>query len=150
MENTEEIISSEDKTLSLFCHLSMVIGGILLPIIIWAIKKDNSKFVRFHSLQSIFFHLVFSVILAVVIIISVAAIVITSTGLATLKNNLEHTSGAPAAFLIIIFGFSLFIFFYAMGGIAYSIYLAIKSYHGDKVRIPVIGKIIYEKVYGKI
>jgi uncharacterized protein len=144
MENTEEIISNDDKVLSILCHLSLLFGGILMPIIIWAIKKEQSKFVRFHSLQSIFFHLAFVVIFAVMIVVVVLAIVFTGVGF----GSARHASGMPAIFLIIVLIFSVVLILLALGGTGYSVYLAVKSYQGEKIKIPVIGKIIYEKVYG--
>jgi uncharacterized Tic20 family protein len=122
----------------------MLLGGILMPIIIWAIKKENSKFVRFHSLQSIFFHLAYSVILAVVIVMFAIIILLTIPGIGYSKS-LQHSSGFPAITMVFIF----IIILSALGAVAYSIYLAVKSYQGEKTRIPIIGKIIYEKVYGK-
>ena len=148
MENTEEVISNDEKMLSLFCHLSMVIGGILVPIIIWAIKKQESKFVRFHALQSIFFHLAFSVVIAVLIVFTALAIILTGVGFQSLGRH--ASSGIPAVVLIIVISFAGIIFLMALGGIVYAVYLAVKSYNGEKTKIPVIGKIIYEKVYGKI
>ena len=147
MENIEEIISSDERTLALVCHLSMLVGGILVPIIIWAIKKAESKFVRYHALQSIFFHLAFGVIVAVLIIITAIVIVLTGVGFQWLGRH--ASSGIPAVVLIIVFSFTGIITLMAFGGIGYAIYLAIKSYQGEKIKIPVIGKIIYDKVYGK-
>jgi uncharacterized protein len=144
MENIEDIISNEDKVLSLLCHLSMIFGGIIMPIIIWAIKKEQSEFVRFHSLQSIFFHLAFAVILAVFIVVVAVVIVLTGVGF----GSARHSTGMPAIFLIIVFIFSAVIILLALGGTGYSIYLAVKSYQGEKTKIPIIGKIIYDKVYG--
>ncbi len=149
MENAVQNISNEDKMLSMLCHLSMLFGGLIMPIIIWAIKKDQSKFVRFHSLQSIFFHLSFSIILAIVIMIFAVAIAIAGVGF-TKMANLQHTSGMPAVFMIIMFMFVGLLIVAIFGGIGYSIYLAVKSYQGEKIRIPILGKIIYERVYGEI
>jgi uncharacterized Tic20 family protein len=147
MDNIEETITTEDKTLSMLCHLSMVIGGILMPIIIWAIKKEQSKFVRFHSLQSIFFHLVFSVILAITIVVFAVIIILAGAGISSVKY-LHDPSRMSGIIIIISFAFLGIITLAAFGGIGYSIYLAIKSYQGEKTKIPIIGKIIYDKVYG--
>jgi len=147
MENQTEIISSDEKVLALVCHLSMAVGGILVPLIIWAIKKEESKFVRFHGLQSIFYHLAFGVILALLIIITAVIIVFAGFGFQSLGN--QASSGIPAVMLIIVFSFTGILILLAFGGIGYAIYLAIKSYHGEKIKIPVIGKIIFDKVYGK-
>jgi uncharacterized Tic20 family protein len=149
MDKIEENITSEDKTLSMLCHLSMVIGGIIMPIIIWAIKKEQSKFVRFHSLQSIFFHLVFAVILAVAIVVFAVIIVLAGAGISSVKY-LHDPAKMSGIIIIISFAFLGIITLAAFGGIGYSIYLAVKSYQGEKTRIPILGKIIYEKIYGKL
>ena len=148
MENTEENITSEDKMLSMLCHLSMIFGGILMSIIIWAIKKEQSKFVRFHSLQSIFFHLAFSVILAVVIVVFAVIIVLAGAGISSAKY-LHDISRMSGIIIFISIAFLGIITLAAFGGIGYSIYLAVRSYQGEKIKIPILGKIIYEKVYGK-
>jgi uncharacterized Tic20 family protein len=149
MENTEENITSEDKMLSMLCHLSMIFGGIIMSIIIWAIKKEQSKFVRFHSLQSIFFHLAFAVVLGVTIVIFAVIIVLAGAGISS-ANCLHDPARMSGIIIFISFAFLGVITLAAFGGIGYSIYLAVKSYQGEKTRIPILGKIIYEKVYGKL
>lgn len=148
MENIEESISGEDKMLAMFSHLSMLIGSILLPIIIWAIKKEHSKFVRFHSLQSIFFHISYAVIVAFIIIIFAVIIIITGVGISSV-NEMHNASGFSAVIIIVSFAFLGAIILTAFGVIGYSIYLAVKAYHGEKTMIPILGKIIYDRVYGK-
>jgi len=49
---------------------------------------------------------------------------------------------------MIVFYGGLFISIF--GAMAYEIYLAIKSYQGSYIKIPIIGKIIYKKVYGEL
>jgi len=39
--------------------LSFVEGGVLGPLLLYVIKKDESEFVAFHALQSLYFGLVF-------------------------------------------------------------------------------------------
>jgi len=152
MENTEEIkteeiITSDEKTLSLFCHLSMILGGILVPIIIWAIQKDKSKFVRFHALQSIFYHLAYSVIIGFFVAFFMI-IFFGSLGFHT-SGYYRHSDGLPEYMIIISILFGAVIMIFVLAGISYGIYLAVKSFQGEKVRVPILGKIIYERVYGK-
>lgn len=56
--------SSNERTLGLVAHgLSFVEGGVIGPLILYLVKRDESEFVAFHALQSLYFGL-----LAVVII----------------------------------------------------------------------------------
>lgn len=136
---------SDEKLLALFSHLSIFFGGIVLPIIFWAINKDKSRFVRFHALQAIFFHIAYlAIVIAVVIIM-----VLVGIGLGVLSAGTFAAGKDGSLFLlfalIIFYGFiflSMFVFF------GYGIYVGVKSYKGELRRYPVIGKIIYEKVYG--
>jgi uncharacterized membrane protein len=52
--------------------------------------------------------------------------------------------------IVFIVAFYGGIFAFVFGYIGYGIYLAVKSYQGAMVKIPIIGKIIYRKVYGGI
>jgi uncharacterized Tic20 family protein len=137
--------AGDEKILALFSHLSIFLGGIVLPIIFWAINKDKSRFVRFHSLQAIFFQIAYVVILVAVIIIMVAV----GIGLGVLSAGTFAAGKDGSLFLIIamiiFYGFIFLSIFVFMG---YGIYVGVKSYKGELSRYPIIGKIIYDKVYG--
>ena len=138
---------SDEKILALFSHLSIFLGGIVLPIIFWAVNKDKSRFVRFHALQAIFFHIAYiAIVVAVVIIMALVGI-----GLGVLSAG-TFAAGKDGSFIFIIamvlfYGLifiSIFIF------IGYGIYVGVRSYKGELSRYPVIGKIVYDKVYGEM
>jgi len=148
MENKEEeIITSDDKLLAFLSHLSMILGGVLVPVIIWAVKKDKSKFVRFHSLQAIFYHISYSVITGFFIAVFLM-LYLSALGIYYSPGHTYHTGPSPAMIIILII-FILITVLIIFSAIGYGIYLAIKANKGEKIKIPVIGKIIYEKVYGK-
>lgn len=48
--------SSEDKLLAVLCHVSALCFPILLPLIVFLIKKD-SDFVREHAKEALMFHI---------------------------------------------------------------------------------------------
>jgi uncharacterized Tic20 family protein len=53
-------ITSTDKTLAIVCHISLLIGGIgflLLPFVIFLVKRGDSPFVAFHAKEALNFHL---------------------------------------------------------------------------------------------
>ncbi len=54
------IVSSEDKVLAIACHLSFLIGGLgflILPLVIYLVKRETSVFVSFHAREALNFHL---------------------------------------------------------------------------------------------
>ncbi len=148
--NTPFDVTSDEKLLALLSHLSILFGGLLVPFIIWMTQKDKSNFVRYHSLQAIFYHLSFTVILMFIIFFMVFVMIISGAGLGIFAD--AHNSGSneelPGLFIMLMIAFYFVIFLFAIGGIVYGIYLGIKAHQGYLTRVPVIGKIIYRKVYG--
>lgn len=141
----ENEIKGDERMLGLFSHLSLFLGGILVPIIFWIINKDKSKFVTFHSLQALWFHIAY----AIVIIVMVLVLVVGGIGMGLLTQGAHATkSGAPVFVIIMIVAFYAFLFASIFAAIAYSIYMGIKAYHGELKKYPIIGNIIYKKVYG--
>lgn len=141
--------TSDERLLAMLSHLSIFLGGIILPIILWATQKEKSKFVRFHSLQAIFYHLAFAVIIILFVFLMVLILLVSGIGFAGFANS--GNGGEMPVFMIItmvvLYGG---IFLIAFSGIGYAIYLAVKSYQGKLIKIPVIGNYVYKKVYGAI
>lgn len=141
-----EYISNDDKMIAMFAHLSIFFGSIIIPVIFWIVYDQKSKFVKFHSLQSLFFHIAYIAVMVIVIIfvavVGVLAGLITKTG--------GSPSGNPGAFqIIIILVLGVTVLGYVFGSIGYAVYLAINSYKGGMKKYPIIGNIVYKKVYGQ-
>lgn len=67
-------------------------------------------------------------------------------GLGELNN--QGNSDMPVFIMIFMFSFYGFIFLFVFAAIGYSIYIGLKAYKGELVRVIFIGNIIYKKVYG--
>lgn len=149
IEKANPYPSSDERMFAMLSHFSVFIGGILLPIIFWAIKKDQSQFVRFHSLQAIFFHIAYFVIIMVLVVIVVIGAMFMGLG-ATFSGLEDPGAGAGFSILMVIFMIVFYggLFLVIFGAIGYGIYAGVKSYSGDLVMYPVIGRKIYDKVYG--
>ena len=50
-------VSQDDINLALISHVGTMFGGFFVPLIIWIIKKDESKFVAEHARNSLNFQL---------------------------------------------------------------------------------------------
>ena len=64
--------TSDEKTMALLSHLLAIFFGFIPPLVIWLIKKDESKFVSEHAKES----LNFQITLAIATIISAILIFI--------------------------------------------------------------------------
>ncbi len=64
-------VSSDDRTWAIIAHASAFIGlviplgNIIAPLIVWAIKKDESKFVDENGKQAVNFQITWTVLLAI-------------------------------------------------------------------------------------
>jgi uncharacterized Tic20 family protein len=144
--NYSQSLTSEERTFALFSHLSVVLGGIILPIIFWALQKDKSKFVRFHSLQSIFYHIAVAGIIIILVFLLVIGIL---AGVLLAGASISHNNNPAGPIFMGLFMviFYILLFIILIGNIGYGIYLAVKAYEGNLIKIPFIGNIIYKKVY---
>jgi len=136
------VIKPDEKLMALFSHLSLFFGGILLPIIFWAINKDKSKFVSFHALQSLWFHIAYVVF---VVLISLF-VLFGGIGLGILSSGV-HTTTMPVFTIIAIIAFYILLFLFIFGGIGYSIYMGVKAYEGKMNKYPIVGNLIFRHVY---
>jgi uncharacterized membrane protein len=108
-------LTADDKTWAMASHaLTFVEGGVIGPLAVYLIKKDESPFVAFHALQSLLFGLVFAVFTAVIIL----------------------------PFSLCTFGigaFSLFIFVPIYLG--YELVAVLKANEGEWYQLPIVGAI---------
>lgn len=138
--------TSDERLLGMLAHLSIFFGGIILPIILWATQKDKSKFVSYNSLLALFYHISYTVLIVLYVIFMVVILLVMGVGFGTMqKNSGGDMPGVMVIFMILLYA-GMFVLIFV--GIGYGIYLAIKTYQGKLVSVPILGKIVYKKVYG--
>lgn len=137
-------ISQEEKLISLLSHLSLFFGGVILPFIMWIVYRDKSKFVRFHALQALWFQILYIALLVVLVI--VVAVLGILTGLITESGSTRQSPSAVGIiFIFLMYGGMMLCI---LGAYAYSVYVGVKAYQGELKKYFLIGKIIYNKIYG--
>ncbi len=70
------VISQEDRTMAMLAHILGVFTGFLGPLIIWLIKKDQSRFVAFHAMQALFFQVAINLVMLVLAVTVVLALAV--------------------------------------------------------------------------
>lgn len=138
-------ISKEEKLMALLSHLSIFIPniGILAPIVIWVTNKEKSDFVRFNTLQAIFFQLIFFVLMMLFIFVGII-LMLASIPWFDLSSNAEP---GIVLFLSMVFMFMFFPLWIIFG--IYAVVASIKSYKGKMFKYAIIGRIIERKVYSE-
>jgi uncharacterized Tic20 family protein len=70
----------EEKQWALFCHLSglsgyiIPFGNIIVPLVIWSVKKDESEMIDEHGKEAANFQISFSIWIAIAIVFSIVLI----------------------------------------------------------------------------
>jgi uncharacterized Tic20 family protein len=118
MEPTAQVIAPEDRTLAALTHLSglsgyvIPLGGVLVPIIIWIVKKD-SEVIATIAKQAIILNAVVFLLVAVTAVLWLTIILIP---------------------LVVLFWLAL-----ALAALALPIVGAIKANDGQYYRYPMVG-----------
>ena len=139
-----ENIPQNDRMLAMFAHLSMFFGSVWIPLIFWAIYKDKSRFVSFHSLQALFFHIAYTIVLVVLVIF--VAIVGVLAGLIKPESSGPPEMGAIQIIVILALGVIVMGFVFVC--VALAIINAISSYKGGMKKYPIVGNMVYKRIYG--
>ena len=108
-------ISQEERTMAMLAYILGIFTGFLGPLVIWLMKKDQSKFVAFHGIQALILH-------AVVVI----GYILSSFLMFLLIGFLTY----PAFFIL---------------GLVYSILAGMAANRGEWYDIPVIAKTAHQQ-----
>jgi hypothetical protein len=122
-----EVNRTEDERLwAALAHASIIILGIIGPLIVYLVKKDESYWVGRQAMQALFYHI------AVVILFIALAIITTILGIALSAVKL----GAVA----VVFGCLWPIL--GFGAVIYGLYGAYMCYKGNSFKYVVIGNMV--------
>ena len=54
--------NKDDRTMGMFCHLGGIIGGFILPLVIWLVKKEESEFIDDQGKEALNFNITLLII----------------------------------------------------------------------------------------
>jgi uncharacterized protein len=67
--------TGDDTTMALFCYVGALLGGFIVPLILYVSKKNESQFVRFHAAQALNYTLTQMIVtVSAVVPVAVAAV----------------------------------------------------------------------------
>jgi len=140
-----DVVPNKGEKLSgLFSHFSIFFGGLIVPLIFWVINREKSKFVSFHSLQALFFHMGYFLY----IFIQIFLFLIAGFYENFIKLQIHDLTNAGYTTISLMFGgFYAVCLLITLSFWSYSIYMGLQSYKGKIKKYPIIGNIIFKKVY---
>jgi uncharacterized membrane protein len=118
--------------MALLAHVLSIFSGFIAPLVFYLVKRD-SKFVSFHALQSLAWHIIYFICIFGMMIVFFVSMI--SSGV---FHNQQHGQ-PPFAF----FGFFAIFWLTAMGGgilnIVLGIVYGIKANKGEWAQFPLLG-----------
>lgn len=131
--------TNDEKTFALLAYVLGIFAGFLAPLIFFLIKRD-SKFVAFHALQSLAWHVLYVVLM----ILGMAAFFIAV--IAQIGTAHDAKNGPPMAF----FGMFAFVWLAAMGGwvvnLVMGVVYGIRANKGEWAEFPLVGRWILKNI----
>ena len=132
----------DEKTFAVLVYVLGIFSGFLAPLIFFIVKRD-SKYVSFHALQSLAWHIIYFMLVfggMIIVFISIFA---------TIASQPANHARPPLAF----FGLFGTVWLIAVGGgllnLILGIVYAVKANRGEWAQIPLIGGWVLRKViYG--
>jgi uncharacterized protein len=132
----------DEKTFATLVYVLGIFSGFLAPLIFFIVKRD-SKYVSFHALQSLAWHIIyFGLVFGGMIVVFISIF-------ASIASHGANHAQPPLAF----FGLFGMVWLIALGGgllnLVLGIVYAVKANRGEWAEIPLIGEWILRKVvYG--
>jgi len=120
--------TSDEKTLAVLAHVLQLFSGFIAPLIILLIKRE-SKFVRLHALQVLFFHIAYLVVLGGFLAACAIGFVVSLPGM---------DANEPPVGLIVLFPI-LWMGTYAVMLVLAIVY-AVKAGRGEWATYPIVGR----------
>lgn len=98
----QEKITADDRNLAVLAHIGTLFGWLIVPLVVWLVKKDESNFIAEHAKQSINFQLSMMIYITVSIMLVFLVVgIFTLIGLAffsiwvTIVATVEAGKGKP-------------------------------------------------------
>jgi uncharacterized protein len=130
--------TNDEKTFALLAHVLAIFSGFIAPLIFFLVKRD-SKFVSFHALQSLAWHIIYFILVFGGMIVLFVSLIF--------NRGFPAANGAPPVAFFGIFGF---VWLFAMGGWVVNLILGIvygiKANKGEWAQFPLIGGWILRKL----
>jgi uncharacterized Tic20 family protein len=109
--------SNDDTTWALFSYIGMVIAGVVAPLVIYFVKRDQSAFVRHHAAQALNYSITVLLQMLIAVAVAIPIVVVTSE---------------PLWFLILV----PVVVFHAIAQYVFIIIGTIKASQGERYSFP--------------
>lgn len=122
-------------TLAMLCHLGIVLGGFILPLVVYLTEGTRNRYIRHHSREALNFNITFGVLWVLLFMPAWIVIVLTTAA------NTTRRSGFPAS--VVIFGIAAMVLW--LTAITFSILGAVRASQGVRWRYPLCLRFVRDR-----
>lgn len=130
--------SQEDRLIAAACHLSSLVGfGVLAPLAIFFVKREQSRFVAQHALQALFLQLAW-MLLTAVLVVGAFGVLALLLGVSLTTPQAFKDAAAVSSVMVILGAVAGF----AVPGVLYTIALVlgtVECLQGKEANLPIFG-----------
>ena len=83
--------TSDERTLAILAHILNLVFPLFAPLVIYLIKKDESKFVAYHAKESLNFQITLLIVVIILMITIVGILLLWLVGIASLVLTIVAT-----------------------------------------------------------
>jgi len=129
----------DDRSMAMLAHVLSAFSGFIGPLVIFFVKRRESRFVAFHALQALFWHLLLMVTMFGSIIVFAGIMIGSAIG----HGHEPPSHGAPPpAFFFGFFGIWALMMLSWLANMGFTIYLGIQANAGRWTRYPIVGSLV--------
>jgi uncharacterized Tic20 family protein len=129
--------TQDERSMAMLVHIIGIFTGFVGPLILYFVKRD-SKFVSFHALQSLFWHLLYAfTVMALVILFAMLFAFILVSHVALHHNPGDVTPPFEVVFMFPLFWIAIMLCWMLNLGLA--VFFAIKANSGEWALYPIVG-----------
>jgi uncharacterized membrane protein len=131
--------TSDERTTAMLAHVLTIFAGFLASGIIYLAKRRDSRFVAFHALQAVFWHLC-AFVGFFFGMIGFFVFMAATVGFDRAPHSNAHNE-PPIAFFVSFFGLWAVMMASWAVNVGFSVYLAVQASSGRWTRYPLVGSL---------
>jgi uncharacterized Tic20 family protein len=143
----DEVVTFEDRLLAAMSHLSVLLFffGMTASIVIWAVYKDKSKYVRFQALQAAAFQLSLIILWFAGMVVYMGSFFVMIAGEILSNQPSPANQGMPVLFLL-PFAVMMCLMASTVFAVIYGLFAAYSTYRGRDFKYVFLGAQVQKRL----
>lgn len=130
--NTTDTPTRDDCTMAVLAHALAFLTGFVGPLILYFVKRDQSRFAAFHAMQAALWQVALGVVMGGAAVLFLGALAVNAAG---------HPDGPEGATVVLGVIVAVIWAGLSLADLILCIYFGVKANNGEWVEYPVLGRV---------